>query len=52
VSHCTYVDVDLAGWAIKAIADPDHAQAIGEVVGLSLTSGRVHLFDPASEARL
>jgi multiple sugar transport system ATP-binding protein len=52
VGHCAYVDVDLAGWAIKAIADPDHAPAIGEVVGLSLAPGRAYLFDSASEARL
>jgi ABC-type sugar transport system ATPase subunit len=52
VGHCAYVDVDLAGWAIKAIADPDHTPAIGEVVGLSLAPGRVYLFDSASEARL
>jgi multiple sugar transport system ATP-binding protein len=52
VGHCAYVDVDLAGWVVKATTDPDHAPAIGDVVGLSLAPGRACLFDPESEARL
>ncbi len=52
VGHCAYVDVDLAGWVVKATTDPDHAPAIGEVAGLSIMPGRACLFDPESEARL
>ena len=52
VGPFAYVDIDLAGWAIKATTDPDHAPAIGEVVGLSLVAGRACLFDAENEARL
>jgi len=52
VGHCAYVDVDLAGWVVKATTDPDHTPSIGDMVGLSLIPGRACLFDPESEARL
>ncbi len=52
VGHCAYVDVDLAGWVVKATTDPDHVPSIGDVVGLSLMPGRACLFEPESEARL
>ena len=52
VGPFAYVDVDLDGWAIKAITDPDSAPAIGEALGLSFDGGRACLFDPDSEARL
>jgi ABC-type sugar transport system ATPase subunit len=52
IGPISYVDVDVGGRAVKAVADPDHAPAIGERVMLGCASARVHLFDPASEARL
>ncbi len=47
-----YVDLDLAGWSIKATVDPDSAPAVGDIIGISLASGRACLFDPDTEARL
>ena len=52
VGPFAYIDVDIDGWAVKATADPDHAPAIGEVVGLAFTAIRACLFDPETEARL
>ena len=52
VGPISYVDVEVGGRAVKAVADPDHAPAIGERVTLGCAAARVHLFDPASEARL
>jgi ABC-type sugar transport system ATPase subunit len=52
IGPISYVDVDVGGRAVKAVADPDHAPAIGERVTLGCAAGRVHLFDPTSEARL
>jgi hypothetical protein len=52
VGAFAYVDVDLAGWSVKATVDPDHAPAIGDMVGVSITSNRVCLFDRETEARL
>jgi ABC-type sugar transport system ATPase subunit len=52
VGPVTYVDVDVGGWAVKAVADPDESVAVGDVVGLGFSPGRVKLFDPSSEARL
>ncbi len=52
VGPFAYIDVDIDGWAVKATADPDHAPAIGEVIGLSFAAGRACLFDPETEARL
>jgi multiple sugar transport system ATP-binding protein len=52
VGPISYVDVEVGGRAVKAVADPDHAPAIGERVTLGCTAARVHLFDPASGARL
>jgi ABC-type sugar transport system ATPase subunit len=52
VGPVTYVDVDVGGWAVKAIADPDHHVAVGDAVVLGFSPGRVRLFDPSSEARL
>jgi ABC-type sugar transport system ATPase subunit len=52
IGPISYVDVDVGGRAVKAVADPDRAPAIGERVTLGCAAGRVHLFDPTSEARL
>ena len=52
VGPVTYVDVDVGGWAVKAVADPDQPIAVGGVVALGFSPGRVKLFDPSSEARL
>jgi ABC-type sugar transport system ATPase subunit len=52
VGPISYVDVEVGDRAVKAVADPDHAPAIGERVTLGCSAARVHLFDPASEARL
>jgi len=52
VGPVTYVDVDVGGWAVKAVADPDQPIAVGGVVMLGFSPGRVRLFDPSSEARL
>jgi ABC-type sugar transport system ATPase subunit len=52
IGPISYVDVDVGGRAVKAVADPDRAPAIGERVMLGCAAARVHLFDPASEARL
>jgi ABC-type sugar transport system ATPase subunit len=52
IGPISYVDVDVGGRAVKAVADPDKAPAIGERVTLGCVAGRVHLFDPTSEARL
>ncbi len=52
VGPVTYVDADVGGWAVKAIADPDQPIAVGDVVALGFSPGRVRLFDPESEARL
>ena len=49
VGSVTYVDVDLDGWSVKATSDPDRTPAVGEVVSLSCRSGRICLFDPATE---
>jgi ABC-type sugar transport system ATPase subunit len=52
IGPISYVDVDVGGRAVKAVADPDQTPAIGERVRLGFAAGRVHLFDPTSEARL
>jgi ABC-type sugar transport system ATPase subunit len=52
IGPISYVDVDVGGRAVKAVADPDRAPAIGERVSLGCAAARVHLFDPGSEARL
>jgi ABC-type sugar transport system ATPase subunit len=52
IGPISYVDVDVGGQAVKAVADPDQAPGIGERVTLGCAAARVHLFDPASEARL
>jgi ABC-type sugar transport system ATPase subunit len=52
IGPISYVDVDVGGHAVKAVADPDQAPAIGERVSLGCNAARVHLFDPTSEARL
>jgi multiple sugar transport system ATP-binding protein len=52
IGPISYVDVDVGGQAVKAVADPDQAPAIGERVTLGCAAARVHLFDPTSEARL
>jgi multiple sugar transport system ATP-binding protein len=52
VGPITYVDVDVGGWAVKAVADPDQPIAVGSVVVLGFSAGRVRLFHPSSQARL
>ena len=52
IGPISYVDVDVGGRVVKAVADPDRTPAIGERVTLGCAAGRVHLFDPTSEARL
>lgn len=52
VGPFAYVDIDLAGWSVKATIDPEQSPALGDVVGLSVMGARVCLFDPESEARL
>ena len=52
VGPVTYVDCNVSGMAVTAVCDPDNAPAIGAQVGLGFSSGRVYLFDPASEQRL
>ncbi|HEX5078159.1 MAG TPA: ABC transporter ATP-binding protein [Geminicoccaceae bacterium] len=52
IGPIAYVDVDVGGRAVKAVADPDRTPAIGERITLGCTAARMHLFDPASEARL
>jgi ABC-type sugar transport system ATPase subunit len=52
VGPVTYVDVEVGGWAVKAMADPDQPIAVGDVVALGFSPARVRLFDPSSEVRL
>jgi ABC-type sugar transport system ATPase subunit len=52
IGPLAYVDVDVSGWAMKAVADPDHPVAIGEDVVLGFSPSRVKLFDPSTEARI
>ena len=52
IGPISYVDADVAGRAVKGVIDPDHAPAVGEQVTFGCPAGRVHLFDPVSEARL
>jgi ABC-type sugar transport system ATPase subunit len=52
VGPVTYLDVHVAGRAVKAVCDPDGAPAVGENVKLGFANSRVRLFDPTSERRL
>ena len=52
VGPVTYVDVDVGGVALKAVADPDAAPSVGDKVRLGASAARVHLFDRETEARL
>ena len=52
VGPVTYVDVDVDGVALKAVADPDDPPNVGDSVRLGASAARVHLFDCDSEARL
>ena len=52
VGPLAYVDVDIEGSALRVTADPDRLPAVGEQVTLTLTVGRVCLFDPQTEIRL
>ena len=52
VGPVTYVDVDIGGIALKAVADPDDPPTVGDRVRLGASAARVHLFDRGSEARL
>ena len=52
IGPISYVDADVGGRAVKGVVDPDRAPAIGERVTFGFPASRVHLFDPASEARL
>ena len=37
VGPVTYVDIDVGGWAVKAMADPDQPIAVGGVVALGFS---------------
>ncbi|MFO1037596.1 MAG: ATP-binding cassette domain-containing protein [Geminicoccaceae bacterium] len=52
IGPVSYVDVDVAGTAVKGVCEPDAAPAPGERVSLGFGTGRVHLFDQATEQRL
>jgi multiple sugar transport system ATP-binding protein len=52
VGPITYVDVEVGGWAVTAMADPDQPIAVGDTVTLGFSPSRVRLFDQSSEARL
>ncbi|MGI9499497.1 MAG: ABC transporter ATP-binding protein [Geminicoccaceae bacterium] len=52
VGPVTYVDVDVGGVALKAVADPDAAPKVGDCVRLGAAAARAHLFDRENEARL
>jgi multiple sugar transport system ATP-binding protein len=52
VGPVTYIDVDVGGIALKAMADPDDPPKVGERVRLGTSAARVHLFDRETEARL
>jgi ABC-type sugar transport system ATPase subunit len=52
IGPISYVDVDVNGVAIKAVADPDLAPRPGERVELRFSGQRVHLFDIETEQRL
>jgi multiple sugar transport system ATP-binding protein len=52
IGPISYVDADVGGRAVKGVIDPDRAPAVGERVTFGCPAGRVHLFDPVSEARL
>ena len=48
----SYVDVDVDGVTVKAIASPDQAPRPGEIVDLGFAARRAHLFDAEDERRL
>jgi multiple sugar transport system ATP-binding protein len=52
IGPVSYVDVDVDGRSVKAVADPDHAPRPGETVELGFAARRVHLFDAETERRL
>jgi len=52
IGPITYVDLDIAGYTLKAVVDPDQAPQIGDIVKVGFSSSRVYVFDPASELRL
>ncbi|MGD9512138.1 MAG: ABC transporter ATP-binding protein [Geminicoccaceae bacterium] len=52
IGPVSYVDVDVAGVAVKGTCDPDAAPAVGERVALGCSTARVHLFDRATGERL
>jgi multiple sugar transport system ATP-binding protein len=52
IGPVSYVDVDVDGVTVKAIADPDQAPRPGETVDLGFAARRAHLFDAETEQRL
>lgn len=52
VGPITYVDLAMAGFNLKAVADPDQAPRIGDTVTVGFSASRVYVFDPDTEQRL
>ena len=52
IGPITYIDLDIAGYTLKAVADPDQAPQIGDTVKVGFSPSRVYIFDPTSELRL
>jgi multiple sugar transport system ATP-binding protein len=52
IGPVSYVDLDVEGRAVKAVADPDTAPAPGERIDVACPARRVHLFDASTEERL
>jgi multiple sugar transport system ATP-binding protein len=52
IGPVSYVDVDVDGVTVKAVADPDQAPRPGETVELGFAARRAHLFDAETERRL
>jgi multiple sugar transport system ATP-binding protein len=52
IGPVSYIDVDVEGRALKAVADPDAAPAPGERVEVGCAARRLHLFDAETEERL
>ena len=48
IGPISYVDVDIAGLAVKGVCEPDDAPAPGSRVSLGASAIRVHLFDPGT----
>jgi ABC-type sugar transport system ATPase subunit len=52
IGPISYVDLDVEGRSIKAVADPDTAPAPGDRIEVTCPARRVHLFDAGTEERL